>query len=101
MLSDIANLEIIENHDGSTIALDKKISLSLLNLNAIHFASKFGLKTLDNYHLATVDLYNKMNRDRTIEYFITADNEIVQNKTNEYTNFEIIHPKDFVKLNIG
>jgi len=75
----IPHLEILDIvYPIPTVIAGLNFELSIIYWQSLDLASKFHLKTLDNLHLALSVLLDKL-KGRTIDYFVTADHEIVAN----------------------
>lgn len=96
-IRNINNLEIIEIiHPANLLVSGKKTIISAVNLRVIYTAANLRLKTLDNVHISILDLINRIT-DKTIDYFITGDKDILGKRTEIADKFQlhITNPNGF------
>ncbi|MHA1971512.1 MAG: type II toxin-antitoxin system VapC family toxin [Candidatus Hodarchaeales archaeon] len=96
----IDNLKIIDIMSPYNIIIsEKKYKLNVINWQVFDIAAKMRLKTLDNLHIATIILLNKI-KGKNIDFFITGDKELLTKSyevKKEY-GFSIVSPEQFITL---
>ena len=95
----IKNLNILEYLYPARLNIGGiKTTISAIHLRSIYAAKEIGLKTLDNIHIAIIDLLQKIELKK-LDFFITGDGEIVANQVHIQATYgyEVLNPAEFIK----